>query len=144
MIFRSFLNALRSAPVARSSPPARQMPLERSDDSMNVNRSSIKATLDNKQANQQKDVSLFHSIYWAAIKRRARALCSFGRNEMNLTRSSRKLAARVRRVLLSLLGGICFHLPSFLIRSARAPMPCQDPNYSIPAERLSHTHTHTQ
>lgn len=107
---------------------------------MNVNRSSIKATLDNKQANQQKDVSLFHSIYWAAIKRRARALCSFGRNEMNLTRSSRKLAARVRRVLLSLLGGICFHLPSFLIRSARAPMPCQDPNYSIPAERLTHTH----
>lgn len=50
--------------------PARQMPLERSDDSMNVNCSSIKATLDNKQENQQKDVSLFHSIYWAGIKRR--------------------------------------------------------------------------
>lgn len=50
--------------------PAWQMPLERSDDSMNVNCSSIKATLDNKQENQQKDVSLFHSIYWAGIKRR--------------------------------------------------------------------------
>lgn len=69
----------------------------------------------------------------------ARAFCSFGRNEMNLTRSSRKLAPRTRRLLLSLLGGICFHLPSFLIHSAGSPMPCQDPNYSIPPERLTHT-----
>lgn len=69
----------------------------------------------------------------------ARALCSFGRNEMNLTRSPRKLAAQTRRLLLSLLGGICFHLPSFLIHSAGSPMPCQDPNYSIPPERLTHT-----
>lgn len=126
---------------ARSRPPpARQMPPERSDDFMNANCSSIKATLDNKQENQQKDVSLFHSIYWAGIKRRGSgALCSFGRNEMNLTRSCEKLAARARRLLLSLLGGICFHLPSFLIHSPGSPMPCQDPNYSIPAEKLTHT-----
>lgn len=45
----------------------------------------------------------------------------------------------MRRVHVSPLGGICFHLPSFRIHSARSLMPCQDPNYPIPLELLTHT-----
>lgn len=69
-------------------------------------------------------------------------LCSFGKNEMNLTRSSKKISGRNCGGKISFsvpLEGICFHLPSFRIHSARSRTPCQDPNYPIPLELLTHT-----